>query len=114
MPPPADALLWELLDCLGVEAVLSLWHALLLERPVLLVSNVPSLLSLPWLGSVAPNDPIYLRTRRYVLSNSSNPWYFKGSAGEGVGSPHTGPYTVWPMSIIMRALTSTSDGTSTR
>ena len=28
---------------------------------------------------------------------------------EGVGSPHTGPRTIWPMAIIMRALTSDRD-----
>ena len=72
-------------------------------------ANLPSLLALPWLGYVAESDPIYLRTRAYVLSNRSNPWFFSGSAGEGVGSPHTGPRTIWPLGIIMRALTSTSD-----
>ena len=28
---------------------------------------------------------------------------------DGVGGPHIGPKTIWPMAIIMRALTSTSD-----
>jgi len=72
-------------------------------------ANVPSLLSLPWLGYVEASDPIYQRTRAYVLSNASNPWYFAGSAGEGIGGPHVGTNAVWPMAIIMRALTSTSD-----
>ena len=72
-------------------------------------ANVPSLLSLPWLGFVPANDPTYVRTRAYVLSNKTNPWFYAGKAGEGVGSPHTGPYTVWPMAITMRALTSDSD-----
>ena len=46
-----------------------------------------------------------------MLSTQSNPWFFAdaATAAEGVGSPHTGPYTVWPMAIIMRALTSSSD-----
>ena len=30
-------------------------------------ANVPSLLSLPYLGAVNPKDPIYLNTRRFVL-----------------------------------------------
>lgn len=72
-------------------------------------ANVPSLLSLPYLGFVEETDPTYMRTRAYVLSNASNPWYFVGSAGEGIGGPHVGAGAIWPMSIIMRALTSRND-----
>ena len=68
-------------------------------------ANVPSLLSLPYLGAVKPNDPLYLATRRVVLS-ANNPFYYKGAAGEGIGGPHTGADTIWPMSIILRAITS--------
>jgi hypothetical protein len=70
--------------------------------------NVPSLLSLPYLGIVDPNDPLYRRTRDFVLSKA-NPYYFSGSAAEGPGSPHTGKDRIWPLGIIMRALTSTDD-----
>ena len=48
-------------------------------------ANVPSLLSLPYLGFVKATDPVYARTRAYVLSNATNPWFFEGRAGEGVG-----------------------------
>ena len=73
-------------------------------------ANVPSLLSLPYLGYVQPTDEIYQRTRKYVLSNNTNPWFFKGTVAEGVGGPHSnGPGFVWPMAIIMRALTSEDD-----
>ena len=65
-------------------------------------ANIPSLLALPWLGFVAPTDDVYRRTRAYVLSPKTNPWFFGGRAGEGVGSPHTGPEAVWPMAVIMR------------
>jgi hypothetical protein len=41
-----------------------------------------------------------------ILSVEGNPYYFKGRALEGIGSPHTGIGQVWPMSIIMRILTS--------
>ena len=41
-----------------------------------------------------------------ILSPEGNPYYFKGRALEGIGSPHTGIGQVWPMSIIMRILTS--------
>jgi uncharacterized protein len=71
-------------------------------------ANVPNLLSLPYLGAVKASDPIYINTRRFVLSNS-NPYYFKGKAAEGIGSPHTLVNQIWPMSIIMRAMTSNSD-----
>ena len=71
-------------------------------------ANVPSLLSLPYLGAVSKTDPLYLATRRFVLSEA-NPFYFKGTAGEGIGGPHVGVDMIWPLSIIMRGLTSTSD-----
>ncbi len=68
-------------------------------------ANVPSLLSLPYLGAIKAGDPLYLNTRKVVLSNN-NPFYYKGKAGEGIGGPHTGADTIWPMSIILRAITS--------
>ena len=34
---------------------------------------------------------------------------FRGKAGEGIGGPHVGYDMVWPMSIMMRAFTSTDD-----
>lgn len=71
-------------------------------------ANIPSLLSLPYLGWCTSGDPVYLHTRSVVLSES-NPYFFSGSAGEGTGGPHIGPDYIWPMSIIMRALTSTDE-----
>lgn len=67
-------------------------------------ANVPSLLSLPYLGYCEANDPTYQRTRAFVLSDN-NPYFFRGVA-EGIGGPHIGPGMIWPLSIIMRALTS--------
>lgn len=68
--------------------------------------NVPSLLAMPYLGDVDVNDPIYQNTRRFVWSKD-NPYFFKGSAGEGIGSPHIGRHDmIWPMSIMMKAFTS--------
>ena len=72
-------------------------------------ANVPSLLSLPYLGAVPARDPLYQATRRFVLSGD-NPYFFKGAAAEGVGGPHIGLRMIWPMGIIMRALTSADDG----
>lgn len=71
-------------------------------------ANVPSLLSLPYLGAIAPNDPLYLNTRKLVLSEN-NPFFYRGKAAEGIGGPHTGINTIWPMSIILRAITSIND-----
>ncbi|WP_293932008.1 glycoside hydrolase family 125 protein [Sphingobacterium sp. UBA6645] len=71
-------------------------------------ANVPSLLALPYLGAVDVNDEVYQRTRAFILSEK-NPFFFKGSAGEGIGGPHIGRDMIWPMSIIMRAFTSKDD-----
>lgn len=67
-------------------------------------ANVPSLLSLPYLGAIGKAGSIYLQTRKLVLSNS-NPFFFKGKAGEGIGGPHAGVDMIWPLSIAMRGLT---------
>jgi len=68
-------------------------------------ANIPSLLSAPYLGYCKPDDDVYRRTREFIWSNN-NPYFFKGKAGEGVGGPHVGLNYIWPMSIIMKALTS--------
>jgi len=71
-------------------------------------ANVPSLLSLPYLGAVKNTDPVYINTRKLLLS-SYNPFFFKGKAGEGIGGPHAGTDLIWPLSIIIRSLTSNDD-----
>lgn len=71
-------------------------------------ANVPSLLSLPYLGAVAVSDPVYQNTRKMLLSDS-NPFFYKGKAAEGIGGPHAGKEMIWPLSIIMRGLTSNND-----
>jgi hypothetical protein len=68
-------------------------------------ANAPSLLSLPYLGCCGLGDPLYQRTRKFVLS-SANPYFFHGKVAEGVGGPHVGLNMIWPMSILMRAFTS--------
>lgn len=68
-------------------------------------ANVPSLLALPYLDAISTDDPIYQNTRRFVWS-TYNPFFFKGTAGEGIGGPHVGMDMVWPMSIIIKGLTS--------
>ncbi len=71
-------------------------------------ANVPSLLAMPYLGDVDVNDPIYKNTRAFVWSED-NPYFFRGSKGEGIGGPHVGYDMAWPMSIMMRAFTSQDD-----
>jgi hypothetical protein len=71
-------------------------------------ANVPSLLALPYLGACDRGDPVYEATRRLVLS-PDNPYFFRGAAGEGIGGPHVGLDMVWPLGIVMRALTATDD-----
>lgn len=71
-------------------------------------ANVPSLLAMPYLGDVDVNDPIYQNTRKFVWS-LDNPYFFSGTAGEGIGGPHIGYDMVWPMSIMMKAFTSEDD-----
>ena len=71
-------------------------------------ANVPSLLAMAYLGDVDINDPIYQNTRRFVWSDS-NPYFFKGAVGEGIGGPHVAYDMVWPMSIMMKAFTSQCD-----
>lgn len=69
-------------------------------------ANVPSLLGLPYLAS-SPDKALYARTRGFVWSEQ-NSWFFKGSAGEGIGGPHEGKDSIWPMSQTVYALTSDS------
>lgn len=72
-------------------------------------ANVPSLLSIPYLG-YAFDDEIYRATRAFVLSRD-NPTFAQSSDGKvaGIGSPHmkkTIPKNVWPMGILTQGLTS--------
>ena len=71
-------------------------------------ANVPSLLSLPYLNAVKNTDPVYINTRKLLLS-ANNPFFFKGKAAEGIGGPHAGMNMIWPLSIVMRGLTSKDD-----
>jgi len=43
------------------------------------------------------------------VPSADSPFYSKGKVAEGIGSPHTGLDLIWPMSFIIRALTSSDD-----
>ena len=68
-------------------------------------ANVPSLLGMPYLDICETTDLLYQATRAAVWSDA-NPYFFKGTTAEGIGGPHIGLDMIWPMSLIMRALTS--------
>ena len=71
--------------------------------------NIPSLLSLPYLEYCSTNDPIYISTRKLILSDS-NPFFAKGKIASGLTSPHSGTVNrFWPMATIMQALTSNNE-----
>lgn len=71
-------------------------------------ANVPSLISLPYLGCLDKNDELYQNTRKFLLSKN-NPWYFNGKDLAGIGSIHTGRGYVWPIAIVIQALTSNDE-----
>ena len=68
-------------------------------------ANVPSLLSIPYLGYLTGDDPVYQNTRRLILSKV-NPYYYEGRVLKGIGSPHTPPDHIWPIALSMQGLTS--------
>ena len=80
-----------------------LGHTLLLDD-----ANIPSLVSLPYLGFCAPDDPLYQATREWALSPRNSLWSDGGSI-RGVGSTHTRRGYVWPLAIAMEGLTATDD-----
>ena len=68
-------------------------------------ANWPSIISLPYLGLCAADDPVYLASRAFAWG-PGNPYFYQGKF-EGIGSIHTADGNVWPMSLIMYGLTAT-------
>ncbi|MBO4888703.1 MAG: glycoside hydrolase family 125 protein [Firmicutes bacterium] len=68
-------------------------------------ANVPSLLSIPYLGYLPCDNLVYQNTRRLILSKV-NPYYYEGRVLKGIGSPHTPPDHIWPIALSMQGLTS--------
>lgn len=71
-------------------------------------ANVPSLLGLAYLRCLPADYPLW-RTTAAAVWSEANPWFFKGRAAEGIGGPHIGEGHIWPMAIILRALSSDDD-----
>lgn len=70
-------------------------------------ANVPSLLAMPYMGYCDADDPTYQTTRAFILSKG-NPYFFDGKSARGIGSQHTPDQYIWPISLCMQGLTSTS------
>jgi hypothetical protein len=89
-------------DGLGVVyayEVDGLGHRLLMDD-----ANLPNLLGLPLLAEVHREDPLYGRTRDFVLS-ARNPTFVRGKVLTGLGSPHTRRGWVWPIALVTEGLT---------
>src|SRR5262249_38800582 len=66
-------------------------------------ANVPSLVSLPYIGYCDRTDPTYLATRAWSLG-PANPCWGEGRVVSGVGSRHTRRGWVWPLGIAVEGL----------
>jgi uncharacterized protein len=71
-------------------------------------ANVPNLLSIPYLGYATKDDEVYKNTRKFSLSHA-NPWFSEGKFAKGIGGPHIGEHKIWPLGLIMQALTTDND-----
>ncbi|KIK95139.1 glycoside hydrolase family 125 protein [Paxillus rubicundulus Ve08.2h10] len=71
-------------------------------------ANVPSLLSLPYLGFLDRNDAAYIKTKKMLMSRQ-NPYYAKGLNFSGIGGPHIDAWHPWPMSQITNIFGSDDD-----
>ncbi|KAI9893157.1 MAG: hypothetical protein M1814_000705 [Vezdaea aestivalis] len=79
------------------------------SRVIMDDANLPSLLALPLHGFVNATDRVYLNTRKMLLQQRGNPYYLEGKSISGVGGPHIGLQYVWPMSLLVQAMTSQND-----
>lgn len=70
-------------------------------------ANIPSLLSMNYLGYHGKDTKVAENTRRFLLSEA-NPYYFRGEKARGIGSAHTPSGYIWHLAIAMQGLTSDS------
>ena len=68
-------------------------------------ANIPNLIAMPYYEYPYIDKKVYENTRKRMFS-FANPYYFEGKVLKGIGSPHTPKDRVWPLSLIIRALTS--------
>ncbi|KAG6001103.1 hypothetical protein E4U43_001418 [Claviceps pusilla] len=62
-------------------------------------ANVPSLVSLPYLGFLPRNDTTYQKTKTAMFSRA-NPYFAVGKNFQGIGGPHVNATYPWPMSQV--------------
>lgn len=67
-------------------------------------SNIPNLLSAPYLGYTTIDDSVYQATRKTVLSKE-NPYFYEGKCAKGIGSSHTPENYIWPIALAMEGMT---------
>ncbi|KAJ8523499.1 hypothetical protein ONZ45_g18 [Pleurotus djamor] len=81
------------------------------SRYVMDDANVPSLLSLPYLGFLDKKNPAYVATRKLLFSGQ-NPYFAASriSSFRGAGGPHVDPWHPWPMSQISAIFGTDDDG----
>lgn len=70
-------------------------------------ANVPSLLSMSYLGYRGRRPEVAENTRRFLLSDA-NPYYYRGKAAAGIGSPHTPSGYIWHIALAVEGLTADS------
>ncbi len=70
-------------------------------------ANVPSLLSMDYLGYHGRSQEVAENTRKLILSEA-NPFYFSGRKAAGIGSPHTPAGYIWHIALCMQGLTAQS------
>ncbi|KAL4724460.1 hypothetical protein ACLX1H_009076 [Fusarium chlamydosporum] len=62
-------------------------------------ANVPSLVSLPYLGFLDRSDSTYQKTKSLLFSRA-NPYYAVGETFRGIGGPHANATNPWPMAHV--------------
>ena len=68
-------------------------------------ANAPSLSSLAYLGCVPRDDALFRRSEARCWSEA-NPYFYSSGGHTGIGGPHVGLGMIWPMSLMIRALSS--------
>jgi meiotically up-regulated gene 157 (Mug157) protein len=85
-----------------------LGHTLLMED-----AGIPGLVSIPYITPSLAGNPIVLDSRHFALS-PDDPFWCRGTAAEGTCSPHRGKGNIWPLGLVMRAMTSTDSDEITK
>jgi meiotically up-regulated gene 157 (Mug157) protein len=85
-----------------------LGHTLLMED-----AGIPGLVSIPYITPSLAGNPVVLDSRRFALS-PDDPYWCRGTAAEGTCSPHRGKNNIWPLGLVMRAMTSTDSDEITK